>query len=319
MSPTHLELESTRTAALAAAERVWGWEIPIYLFLGGLVAGIMLTVSAAVLLLGRDRVTQAMRRGALLAPVLLSLGMGALFIDLTYKLHVFRFYTTFRASAPMSLGSWVLLLVYPVQLGLVLAMPADLIEPWLGKVPVLAPVLTRLRAFAEKHVTRLAWGGLVLGVALGVYTGVLLSATVARPLWSSGALGFLFLASGSSTGVAALMVLERDHQMQGLMARADLALIALELMVLLLWLVGLMTQGPVYREAARLVLTGPYAPAFLGMVVFGGLLVPAALEGLSLRGKALHSRWVPALVLLGGLLLRFVIVYAGQDVSFVKG
>jgi formate-dependent nitrite reductase membrane component NrfD len=28
---------------------------------------------------------------------------------------------------------------------------------------------------------------------------------------------------------------------------------------------------------------------------------------------------VPALVLLGGLVLRFVIVYAGQDVTFIRG
>lgn len=323
MAP-NLEIETTRSAALAAAERVWGWEIPIYLFLGGLVAGLMLSVSTAVLTLGRERITAAMKRGLLLAPVLLSLGMGALFVDLTYKLHVFRFYTTFQVTAPMSLGSWVLLLVYPVQLGLVLAMPADLLEPWLDRLPW----LKRVRAFAEANVKRLAWAGLGLGVALGIYTGVLLSATVARPLWSSGALGFLFLASGTSTGVAALMVLERplrseqperDRAMQGVFARADIALIALELMVIVLWLVGLMTQGPIYREAAQLVLSGPYAPIFVGVVVFGGLLVPAALEALSLRGRALHSRWVPVLVLVGGLLLRFVIVYAGQDVSFVKG
>lgn len=314
MAP-HIEIETTRNAALASAERVWGWEIPIYLFLGGLVAGLMLAVSVSVLLLGRARVTQAMRRGVVAAPVLLSLGMGALFLDLTYKLHVFRFYTTFQATAPMSIGSWVLLLVYPVQLGLILALPADLVEPWLDR----APFLGRARRWAEEHVRGLAWGGLVLGVALGVYTGVLLSATVARPLWSSGALGFLFLASGASTGVAALMVLERDHEMQGIFARADLALIAAELLVLSLWLVGLLTQGPIYREAAALVLTGPYAPVFVGVVVFGGLLLPAMLEALSLRGRALHSRWVPALVLVGGLLLRFVIVYAGQDVSFVKG
>jgi formate-dependent nitrite reductase membrane component NrfD len=55
------------------------------------------------------------------------------------------------------------------------------------------------------------------------------------------------------------------------------------------------------------------------MVVFGGLLVPAGLEALSLQKRAVHSRITPALVLLGGLLLRFVIVYAGQDVTFVTG
>ena len=311
----HTEIETTRAAALAAAERFWGWEIPIYLFLGGLVAGLMLAVSAAVILRGPARVTRAMKLGLLGAPVLLSLGMGALFVDLTFKLHVFRFYTTLQLSAPMSLGSWVLLLVYPVQLALLLAMPIDELARWLDRVPALG----RVRALASAHLAKLAWAGVGLGVALGVYTGVLLSATVARPLWSSGALGFLFLASGSSTGVAALMFAEDDHEALGWLGRADLGLIAFELAVMLLWLVGLTTQGPLYREAAALLLSGPWAPAFLGMVVFGGLLVPAALEGLALRGRALHSRLVPALVLAGGLLLRFVIVYAGQEVGFVAG
>lgn len=314
MAP-HIEIESTRNLALSAAERVWGWEIPIYLFLGGLVAGLMLAVSTSVLMLGEARVTRSMKRGLIAAPVLLSLGMGALFIDLTYKLHVFRFYTTLRATAPMSLGSWVLLLVYPAQIGLVLALPADWVEPWIAKIPL----LRRASEWSLAHVKQLAWAGLSLGIALGVYTGVLLSATVARPLWSSGALGFLFLASGASTGVAALMVLERDERMNALLARADIALIAAELLVIVMWMVGLSTQGPIYREAAQLVLVGAYAPAFVGVVIFGGLVVPAALEALSLRGKALHSRWVPSMVLAGGLLLRFVIVYAGQDVSFVKG
>lgn len=311
----HVEIESTRRVAHEVAERVWGWEVPIYLFLGGLVAGLMLAVSASILALGRERVTKAMRLGLLGAPVLLSLGMGALFLDLTYKLHVFRFYTTIVPSAPMSLGSWVLMLVYPVQLGLVLALPHELVGKQLDRFAFLGGA----RRWCEANVKTLAGLGLGLGVALGIYTGVLLSATVARPLWSSGALGFLFLASGASTGVAALMVGERDHAMNTLFAKADLALIALELSVMALWIIGLVTQGPLYRQAAALVLTGPYAPAFLGVVVFGGLLVPAALETLSLRGKALHSRWTPALVLVGGLLLRFVIVYAGQDVTFVTG
>ncbi len=314
MTP-HLEIETTRSAVLSAAEQVWGWEIPVYLFLGGVVAGLMLSVSAAALLSGSSRVTAGMRRGLMLAPALLGIGMGALFLDLSYKLHVFRFYTTLQPSAPMSLGSWVLLLVLPVQLGLIFALPDALLLRWLERVPI----LSRLHAFALKNLRRLALAGLVLGAALGVYTGVLLSATVARPLWSSGALGLLFLVSGASTGVAVLMLLERERRVQSALARADILLIGLELLVIVLWLVGLSTQGPIYREAAALVLVGPYAPVMVGVVMFGGLLLPAILEGLSLRGLALHSRWVPALVLIGGLVIRFVIVYAGQDVSFMKG
>ena len=311
----HVEVETTRQAALAAGERVWGWEIPTYLFLGGLVAGVMLAVAASILLLGKERVTRGMRLGLLAAPILLSLGMGALFVDLTFKLHVFRFYTTLQPSAPMSLGSWLLLLVYPVQLLLLLALPPAFLEKRLERVRLLA----RVGDFARARLKLLAGIALGLAVGLGVYTGVLLSTTVARPLWSSGSLGLLFLASGASTGVAALMLVERDRAMHDLFARADLALIALELLAMVLWLAGLASQGPLYREAASAMLTGPYAPAFVGMVVFGGLLVPAALEIFSLRGKALHSRLVPALVLAGGLLLRFVIVYAGQEGGFTVG
>ena len=48
----------------------------------------------------------------LLAFMLLNAGMGALFLDLTHKLYVWRIYTTFQPTSPMSWGSWVLLLVY---------------------------------------------------------------------------------------------------------------------------------------------------------------------------------------------------------------
>ncbi|MCC6522064.1 MAG: polysulfide reductase NrfD, partial [Polyangiaceae bacterium] len=286
-----IEIESTR-AALGAAERVWGWEIPTYLFFGGLVAGLMLAVAASLLLLGPERITRAMRWGLVAAPLLLSVGMLALFVDLTAKLHVFRFYTTFRPSAPMSLGSWVLLFVYPVQLLLILALPPEALQKRLVRVRFVAAV----QRFATAHLRALALVALVLAVALGVYTGVLLSTTVARPLWSSGALGVLFLASGASTGVAALMLGERDRAMSDRFARADIALILLEVLVMVLWLAGLASQGPAYRDAAASMLVGPYAPVFLGMVVFGGLVVPAVLEALSLRGRALHSRAVPALV-----------------------
>ena len=311
-----MEIETTRSALMTAHERFWGWEIPVYLFLGGLVAGLMLAASFAVIRLGRERVTRAMKIGLAAAPVLLAIGMGSLFLDLTHKTHVYRFYLTLRPSAPMSLGSWVLMLVFPAQVLLVLALPFDELARILDRR---APWLAGIRRFAEQHVNKLAWAGIGLGVALGIYTGVLLSTTVAHPLWSSGALGFLFLASGTSTGVAALMIGERDAAMQTRLARADMALIGAELLVIAMWIVGLVTQGAIYRRAAELVLTGPYAPAFLGFVVFGGLLVPLGLEGLALKGKALHSRAVPALVLGGGLILRFVLVYAGQDVEFVVG
>lgn len=314
MNP-HVEIESTRSLAGALGGHFWGWEIPVYLFLGGLVAGLLLAVSAVALARGPAKVTEGMRRGLVATPVLLSLGMGALLLDLSYKRHVFRFYTAFVPSAPMSWGAWVLVAVYPVMALLVLALPpAFFPRGWREG----AHALGRLSRWSEAHVNALATAGLGLGAALGVYTGVLLAATGAQPLWSSGALGALFLASGASAGVAALLLVERDHDAGNLLARADVALIAVELVLVGLWLAALLTQGPAHREAAGLVLRGSYAPLFVGLVLFGGLLVPGALEALAVRGRAAHSRAVPALVLAGGFLLRVVIVYAGQASSLYR-
>ena len=315
----HVEIESTRSLAehAGAQHLIWGWEIAVYLFLGGLSAGLTVAVALRALSSGRGGVTQGMRWGAVLAPVLVSLGMGALFLDLGYKLHVFHFYTTFRPAAPMSWGSWILLLVYPLQLLLVLALPPT----WLARkldAPKAWRLLTWLRGQAEQRLCALARAAAIVGAALGIYTGILLAATVAQPLWSSSVLGPLFLVSGLSTGVALLMLLEVDEVAQRVLAKADVSLLVIELSFLLLWMIALLGQGPLYREAAGLLLWGSYAPVFLGLVVFGGLLVPAALELLGLWGRAKESKVVPVLVLVGGLLLRFVVVGAGQAIGFVN-
>src|SRR5512143_111540 len=93
---------------------VWGWEIPVYLFLGGMAAGAM--ILSSLLALRREERSPAARWLALAAPALVSLGMGALLLDLAHKLHVWRFYLAFRWTSPMSWGAWILVVVYPVTL-----------------------------------------------------------------------------------------------------------------------------------------------------------------------------------------------------------
>jgi|ERR1700690_1221327 len=95
---------------------VWGWEISVYLFMGGLTAGIMF-FSALMLLLKKDDESPFAVNGlALLGLVVLSLGMTTLFLDLDHKLFVWRFYTTFEPTSPMSYGAWILILFYPVAI-----------------------------------------------------------------------------------------------------------------------------------------------------------------------------------------------------------
>ena len=133
-----------------------------------------------------------------LSLVLLSLGMLALFLDLEHKLYVWRLYTTFQIASPMSWGAWILLLVYPALRRVVRA-------PAAGAPPrALAGARPAVRAARGEPRGRaaIAASAIVLGVALGIYTGVLLSALGARPLWNSAILGPLFLVSGLSSAAA---------------------------------------------------------------------------------------------------------------------
>lgn len=117
------ELEIARHNALIdPVLHFWSWEVPVYLFLGGLAAGVMIATAALALRRDPDApVSRALRLAPLAVPVALSIGMLALFLDLEHKLYVWRFYLAFQPTSPMSWGSWVLLAVYPASLLLALA------------------------------------------------------------------------------------------------------------------------------------------------------------------------------------------------------
>jgi Ni/Fe-hydrogenase subunit HybB-like protein len=94
---------------------IWTWEVAMYLFMGGLTAGIMIC-AAFMTVRNKDQVAPfATTRLALLAPIVLSIGMTTLFLDLEHKLFVYRFYTSFQITSPMSWGAWILIVVYPIS------------------------------------------------------------------------------------------------------------------------------------------------------------------------------------------------------------
>jgi protein NrfD len=274
--------------------QVWGWEIPLYLFLGGLVAGMMVI---AGWFLFADRPRRADSVMALLPGlglVLLSLGMGALFLDLEHKLYVWRLYTTFQPASPMSWGAWILIAVYPALCGALL---------------LSAPAFLRARAAVVRGI---AAANLVLGGLLGIYTGILLSALGARPLWNSAVLGPLFLASGLSSAAALAHLVTREPSESEWLARADQRFLQAELVLIALLLIGLLTATQVHIRAAGLLLGGPVTAVFWVGVVGLGIALPLFLQSLAAGHRIRHTPVAPLLVLAGGLLLRFVIVHAGQ-------
>ena len=278
------ELDGVRAGVLP----VWHWEIAVYLFLGGLAAGLMIL---GAILGRRPGSSRAMGFVPLLAPAALSVGMLALFLDLERKLHVFQFYTSFRVTSPMSWGAWILVAVYPATILLGLAR--------MGTVPI-------------RDVRRLEQANVVLGIALGTYTGILLATLSARALWSSALLGPLFLVSGFSTAAALVMMLRITPEERALLRRWDVAAIAVELALLALLFVHLAAAGARGRAAAALFFGGPWTGVFWAVVVLSGLLVPLVLESLESRRALPATLAAPALLLAGGFALRWIFVAAGQ-------
>jgi formate-dependent nitrite reductase membrane component NrfD len=314
MSPAIGEFFSTaHSPATDPHLNVWGWEIPVYLFLGGFTAGIMV-FSGWALWKGRRNLrphtTFALASSGLyvLGLAAISLGMLALFLDLGHKPYVWRLYLTMKPWSPMSWGSWILLLVYPVlAAGVLLDPPTALLR----RAPALQPVVDWMDA---RPPVRHAVGfvSIVTGVALGIYTGVLLSALGARPLWSSGLLGPLFLVSGLSTAAAFAHLASPEPEERVQLAWLDNLFLTIEMGVIVFLLVGLLTSTEGHAEAARLLLGGPYTAVFWVGVVFLGILLPLVIQTLAVTHRIIHTPVAPILVMLGGLALRFVIVYAGQ-------
>ncbi|MFN7951718.1 MAG: NrfD/PsrC family molybdoenzyme membrane anchor subunit [bacterium] len=291
----------------------WGWEIPVYLFLGGFTAGI-LVLSGAAILAGRasPRSARGLSLGSsaffTLALGLISLGMGALFLDLEHKAYVWRLYTTFEPRSPMSWGAWILLLVYPVlALGAVLGAPRE----WLARV---RPVARFADAVVENPAAMRAFAttAVLVGIGLGIYTGILLSSLGARPLWSSALLGPLFLASGLSSSAAFSHWVSPRADEREAMARIDNLFLAAELVLIALLLIGLASASAAHAAAAELVLGGPFTAIFWVGVVGLGIVVPLLIQSLAVSHRVAHTPIAPVLVMLGGLALRFVIVFAGQ-------
>jgi protein NrfD len=297
---------------------VWGWEISVYLFLGGLAAGIMF-FSALMLLLNKDEEAPFSVNGlALLGPVVLSLGMTTLFLDLSHKLFVWRFYTTFEPTSPMSYGAWILILFYPVGILQILSTIRKGYPTVANLVSDIRPV-ANLLDLVERHRRLIAWLAIPIAVSLGIYTGILLSAFSARPFWNTGLLGPLFLVSGLSTGAALTALIARQHSERRLLTRIDAGLIVVELLIVALLLINLTTGTKPQLDAAAMLMGGSYTGWFWVVFVALGLLVPLALEYFEIRGSVQRiAMLAPVLVLLGGYVLRAITVDLGQETTWIE-
>jgi formate-dependent nitrite reductase membrane component NrfD len=292
---------------------IWHWQIPIYLFLGGLAAGILFFAGIFTILGKEHKMAATVKKAPMLVPFLLILGLFMLFLDLKHKLFFWQLYTTIRLESPMGWGAWVLMIITPISILWSATYVREIFPNWDWKFRILRSFET----WRIKYRLWIAWPMTIYAVILGIYTGILLSAFNARPLWNTSILGPLFLVSGMSTAAAAIIMLSKDHKERKIIGRIDILLIIIELFFIVHLLMGFLAGSEAQINAANLFLGGKFTAPFFTFVVLLGLIFPAVLEILELKGYKMPI-YIPAiLVLTGGLIFRFLIVEAGQITRFL--
>lgn len=266
----------------------WTWEVPWYLFSGGL-AGASSVLAAAARASGNPRLarsaTLVAAPAALVSPALLvsDLGRPERFLNML---------RVFRPTSAMSMGAWLLAAYAPLAVGAGLA-----------EVLPLPPRLGRLAGA----------GAAALGPGMATYTAVLVADTVV-PAWHEARdeLPFVFAGGAASTaGAAALLLTPEPDAAPARRVAVAGALVELAALEVLDRRIGL--AGEPYRtgEAGRL------AKAAKGLTAAG-----AVLTALGARRRPVGLAGA-VLLLAGGACERWAVYRAGfastADPRYVVG
>lgn len=285
----------------------WSWEIVLYFFLGGLAGGSFL-VSSLASLFGFQKSTSLIRAGRYISFMSVLISPILLIKDLGRPERFYNMLRVFKLRSVMSIGTWALS-GFGLFCGLATAHQAakDGLLNWFP------PLARLLKALPIKLIEGL---GSLFGIVVATYTGVLLAST-AVPVWARARniLGPLFFTSGLSTALAAISLIlsfghkQRNQETLDHLERAETIAATTEL-GLIAALVP--TLGPLGKP----LFTGRDGALLLGGTVSSGLIAPLLLRlGWRMVRKS-ASREVTIvsslLVLVGGLILRYVWIDAGR-------
>jgi formate-dependent nitrite reductase membrane component NrfD len=291
---------------------MWEWWIVLYFFAGGIAGGAYFT-SAVIELVGRPQDRPIARMGYYIAFPLALLSAVFLILDLGQPgrfWHMIVYSRTFlplpKWDSPISVGAYALLFFGLFSL---LSFLDALVET--GR---LKWTPFRLKYNSTPRTIYSILGGLV-GFFLASYTGVLLAHTQ-LPVWAdTPLLGALFVASGASTGMAAIalgLVLAKVDvgRSWARLKQADNMALIVEIVLLIVFLALL-------GAAAAPLLSGVNGLLLIGGVLILGLIIPLALQfGAGFRDVKTTTQLTALtalLILVGGFIMRTVIVMGGQQ------
>jgi formate-dependent nitrite reductase membrane component NrfD len=292
----------------------WGWWVILYFFFGGIAAGAYF-VGALIDLLGDERDRPIAKVAYYIAFPLVALCGILLIVDLGRPERFWHMLIQsntglpmFKYWSPMSVGAWALLLFGAFSAASFFGALAEDGGLGLGRFRSLAQWLHRgpIGILFEA-------AGAGVGFFIASYTGALLTASN-QPFWSDSPLiGALFLASAASTGIASMLLAlsfwRRAPQASiESLERTDRWAMLLELLLLIAFVASLGSLAPALIAS------------FYGILLIAGTLVIGVIIPLvvSWRTRPLgpSSTLIAAvMVLVGGFILRYAVVMAGQDVT----
>jgi formate-dependent nitrite reductase membrane component NrfD len=284
---------------------VWTWEVPMYFWLGGMAAGAYVTASLAQNFGSAD--DRRVAAGGFYVAAAAVLPCAPLLIgDLGRPQRFHHMLRIFKPLSPMNLGAWTLTGFTPIAFARAASHAAG--------TGLLSGPLGMLASLVPNRLAELT--GVVLGLTLAGYSGVLLAATNI-PLWAkSKLLGGLFMASALASGSAAvtLQAARRGvpdatlHRLGTLESVASIGEMAM--------LTGYLVQS---GKTARPLTTGRFAAPFWLGAVGAGAVLPLLLHQFARRrnGRSRRSLSSAAAIctIAGSLALRWSIFEAGKDSS----
>jgi len=315
---------------------IWNWMVAVDLFGAGLSAGAFI-VSATAYFLGREKYETMTRIGAYIAPFPVIVGILCLIFDLERPHLFWKLLLTFRPGSVMSLGAWLLFLFsffsiahfylwLPERFDYLKIIPAIQKNRFLGRFR--GDNLTKIRGLV-------AGFGIPVSIGVGIYTGVLLGVLTARPFWNNPMLPMLFLVSAMMTGSASIcfvgcfikgfrgMSRENVNTNKFMIHSIDFTLMVFSMISVFLFVLGLYVSPRSSTGAVQLIMGGPFTFLFWVVVVGIGILIPLALEVYELIPYYIeqvelrdHNPWISGIitssVLIGGFMMRYLVIYAGQ-------
>ena len=304
---------------------VWDSTIAIYLFLLGISSG---AVQLAIAYRNSFKIEKPsenwmIRSAAILGTIPTLVGLTLLVFHLTKPWTFWKLMFNYNGTSVMSMG----VMLFQAYMAVLVVWIAIMFKDWLAVLinrylPMFKFILPWIDFAESKLLKPIEFVLFTLAAVLGAYTGFLLSALISYPMLNNPVLPALFLASGTSSGIAAtfLMILivgklSGDSKEIHFIHKFEVPIMVTELGLLVAFFVGLHFGGADKQLALHNALTGTWGMVFWVGVFLIGILIPLIANLFGSHTVKYSPKFiilVSIFDLIGVFCLRFFILYAGQ-------